>query len=873
MKDDVTPIRRQYLRIKKQYPSAIVLFRLGDFYETFDDDARVASRELEIVLTSREMGKGNKIPLAGIPYHALDGYLARLINRGYKVAICEQLTKPGETKGMLERDVVRLVTPGTVVEPGLLDSKSNNYLAGVALGEEEAGLAFVDITTSEFAVTQLPLARSVTELQRLGSSEIIAAEGADLSPLGLVDNVTRLDPYRFDLEVARQALIDHFGVATLEGYGCAGKPLAIRAAGAILSYIGETQKTVLGQLTHLTTYSTDSFMALDEQTQRNLEIFQGTKSGSPEGLGLKARPEGSLLSVIDATKTPMGGRLLHRWLGQPLLDAAALDRRLDAIDWFVERALARRRIIEALKNVADLERLINRVRSGIAIPRELVTLRRSLEAVPALKEIINACHSDPEPVEGEESVISSFQSELKPCDECVALISEAIVDDPSSALGEGGVIKPGFSGELDALRQSSGNARKYLADLERKERERTGIKSLKVGFNNVFGYYIEVSNANLKQVPVDFIRKQTLVNGERFFTPELKEYESLILNARDRIEAMETDLFRRVCRQVAAGSETVLALAAALARLDVFSSLAEVAVHNHYVRPSLDDSNVIDIKQGRHPVVERSLPAGTFVPNDIYLSRDDTQLIVLTGPNMSGKSTYLRQVALIVLLAQIGSYVPAESARIGIVDRIFTRIGARDDLAAGQSTFMVEMVETANILNNATPRSLLILDEIGRGTSTYDGLSIARAVAEYIHNYQGLGARTVFATHYHEMVALAGYLPRVKNFNVAVIEEAGKVIFLHKIVPGGVDKSYGIHVAQLAGLPRSVLHRAREVLHELETNGRQVKSQKRREPAQQVPLFGGKSAVDEELSNLDLDGLTPLEALNKLYELKKKAGG
>jgi DNA mismatch repair protein MutS len=870
MKDDVTPVRRQYLRIKKQYPNAIVLFRLGDFYETFDEDARITSRELEIVLTSREMGKGNKVPLAGIPYHALDGYLARLINRGYKVAICEQLTKPGETKGMLERDVVRLVTPGTVVEPGLLNSKSNNYLAGVAVGEGAVGLAFVDITTSEFAVTQLPLARAVTELHRLGPSEIIAAEGVALDTLGIAENITRLDPYRFELEIARQALLDHFGVTTLEGYGCDRLPLAIRAAGAIVHYIGETQKTVLGQLTHLATYATDGFMALDEQTQRNLEIFRGVRSDSVDG---------SLLSVIDATKTPMGGRLLRRWLGQPLLDVAALDKRLDAIDWFVERSLIRRQLIGILKDVADLERLINRVRGEIAIPRELVTLRRSLEAVPRLQEILcQECHPDPELGEGEgsrggEAGIDWLKDGLKPCDEIINLISQAIVADPSSTLGEGGVIRPGFSQELDKLRSSSRDARQYLADLERKERERTGIKNLKVGFNNVFGYYIEVSNANLKQVPADFIRKQTLVNGERFFTPELKEYESLILNARDRIEAMETDLFRRVCRQVAAASESVLALAAALAHLDVFSALAEVAVHHNYVRPSLNDGNVIDIKQGRHPVVEMSLPAGGFVPNDIYLSRDDAQLIVLTGPNMSGKSTYLRQVALIVLLAQIGGFVPAASARIGIVDRIFTRIGARDDLAAGQSTFMVEMVETANILNNATPRSLLILDEIGRGTSTYDGLSIARAVAEYIHNYQGLGARTVFATHYHEMVALAGYLPRVKNFNVAVIEEGGRVIFLHKIVPGGVDKSYGIHVAQLAGLPRSVLHRAREVLDELETNGRQIKpKRKAREPSRQMPLFGGKSVVEEELKKLDLDGLTPLEALNKLYELRKKAG-
>jgi DNA mismatch repair protein MutS len=856
MNDSVTPVRRQYLRIKKQYPNAIVLFRLGDFYETFDEDARITSKELEIVLTSREMGKGNKVPLAGIPYHALDGYLARLINRGYKVAICEQLTKPGETKGMLERDVVRLVTPGTVVEPNLLNSKSNNYLAAVALGEGEIGLAFVDITTSEFAVTQLPLSRAITELRRLDPSEIIAAEGADLNALGLADNVTRLDSYRFELEIARQALLDHFGVATLEGYGCDRLPLAIRAAGAIVHYLGETQKAVLPQLSHLTTYSTDAFMALDEQAQRNLEIFRSARSESAEG---------SLLSVIDATGTPMGGRLLRRWLGQPLLDVAALDKRLDAIDWFVKNTLVRRQVIAILKNVADLERLINRVRGEIAIPRELVTLRRSLEASPQLKEIIDGA--------GDTSAIDWLKDGLKPCGEVVDLIASAIVDEPSS-LGEGGVIKQGFSPELDDLRQSSGNARKYLADLERKERERTGIKNLKVGFNNVFGYYIEVSNANLKQVPAEFIRKQTLVNGERFFTPELKEYESLILNARDRIEAMETDLFRRVCRQVATASEKVLALAAVLAHLDVFTALAEVAVHRHYVRPGLNDSNIIDIKEGRHPVVETGLPAGEFVPNDIYLSGDDAQLIVLTGPNMSGKSTYLRQVALIVLLAQIGSFVPAASARIGIVDRIFTRIGARDDLAAGQSTFMVEMVETANILNNATPRSLLILDEIGRGTSTYDGLSIARAVAEYIHNYKGLGARTVFATHYHEMVALAGYLPRVKNFNVSVIEEAGKVIFLHKIVPGGVDKSYGIHVAQLAGLPRSVLHRAREVLDELETDGRQAKPVKRpRSLAPQLPLFGGKSAVEKELKELNLDGLTPLEALNKLYELKKKAGG
>jgi DNA mismatch repair protein MutS len=855
MKDEVTPLRRQYLRIKKQYPHAIVLFRLGDFYETFDEDARITSRELEIVLTAREMGKGNKVPLAGIPYHALDGYLARLINRGYKVAICEQLTKPGETKGMLERDVVRLVTPGTVVEPGLLNGKSNNYLVSLVVGEGEAGLAFVDITTSEFNVSQLPLARARTELERLNPSEVIAAEGAELEGLGLKDNVTRVESYSFELQRARQTLLEHFGVATLEGYGCEHLPLAIRAAGAIVKYLGETQKAALAQLNHLTTYVTDNFMALDEQTRRNLEIFQGARSGTVAG---------SLLSVIDATRTPMGGRLLRRWLGQPLLDVKELNERLDVIAWFVERSMVRRRVAEILKNIADLERLINRVRGEIALPRELVGLRRSLEAVPVLRETL----------ENEGGCSDNIRDGLKPCEQAAALIAKAIVDEPSSSLGEGGVIRPGFSEHFDKLRQSARDARQYIADLERQERERTGIKNLKVGFNNVFGYYIEISKTNVGQAPTDYIRKQTLVNGERFFTPELKEYESLILNARDRLEEIETDLFRRVCRQVAADSERILELAGTLARLDVFTGLAEVAVRNHYNRPVLDNSNVIDIKEGRHPVVEQSLDAGSFVPNDIFLSNDDAQLIVLTGPNMSGKSTYLRQVALIILMAQTGSFVPAASARIGIVDRIFTRIGARDDLAAGQSTFMVEMVETANILNNATPRSLLILDEIGRGTSTYDGLSIARAVAEYIHNHQGLGARTVFATHYHEMVALAGYLPRVRNFNVAVIEEGGKVIFLHKIVSGGVDKSYGIHVAQLAGLPRPVLHRAREVLDELENDNAGKKPQKRKgEPAQQISLFGGEAAVEAEIKKLDIDGITPLEALNKLYELKKKAGG
>lgn len=859
MREGSTPVRQQYLRIKRKYPEAIVFFRLGDFYETFDEDARLTSRELDIVLTSREMGKGHRVPMAGIPYHALDSYLARLINRGHKVAICEQITQPGETKGLVQRDVVRVVTPGTVVEPSLLDSKTNNYLVSLVFEDEDVGIAYVDITTSEFAVTQVASQRATAELERLKPSEIITANSAELSHLTLTAPVTRLENYWFELEEARQTMLDHFGVATLDGYGCAQLPLAIMAAGAIIHYIQETQKGVLGQLTRLSTYSTDSFMALDVNTQKNLELFQSSRSGVAAG---------SLLSVIDLTKTAMGSRLLKRWLGQPLVDITELTKRQDVISWFCDNTLARNQTISLLGEAADLERLINRVRGNVATPHELISLKRSLEVIPKLTKVIGTGKDN--------SSIAWLTDELKLRQDVVDLISEAIEESPSSALGEGGVIRQGFSEELDSLRLAAKNAKQYLANLERQERDKTGIKSLKVGFNKVFGYYIEVSKTNLGQVPQDYIRKQTLVGGERFFTPELKEYESLILNARDRISQLESELFHRVCRQVATASERILAVASALANLDVFSSLAEVAMRYSCVRPRLTMGKEIIITQGRHPVVENSLIDSSFVPNDTCLSNDDAQLIVLTGPNMSGKSTYLRQVALIVLLAQTGSFVPADSATIGLVDRIFTRIGAGEDIAAGQSTFMVEMVETANILNNATPRSLIILDEIGRGTSTYDGLSIARAVVEYIHSYPGLGAKTLFATHYHELVEMASFLPRVKNFNVAVAEEKGEITFLYKIVPGGVDRSYGIHVAQLAGLPKSVVHRAREVLEELEGDNRAAGAQplpgrRRKEIVQQLSFFGQKSPVAEELEKLDIDSLTPLEALTKLYELQKKA--
>ena len=846
----VTPLRKQYLRVKQKYPEAIVFFRLGDFYETFDEDAKVASRELDVVLTSREMGKGQRVPMAGIPHHALDNYLAKLINRGHKVAICEQLSPPG--KGLVERDVIRVVTPGTVVEPNLLASKSNNYLASLVIEGEEAGIAYVDISTSEFATTQLPAERVMPELERLQPSEVLILEDAqDYAQLPFT--ISRLDDYWSDLEIAQEALLEHFNVATLEGYGCARLPLAIRAAGALVHYVKETQKETLPQLSKLATYSTDSFMTLDGQTIRNLELFQGGRWGETGH---------SLLSIIDLSKTAMGGRLLKNWLGHPLLDLAILNRRQEAVAWFNQDSLARQKVISLLSDIADLERLVNRVSSGRVMPRELIALRSSLEKVPDLR----AAMADGAPdLIGD---INWLSAELKPCPDIVYLVGRAIADEPGD-LEQGGVIKEGFSPELDEIRRNSRQAKQYLADLEQRERQRTGIKSLKVGYNRVFGYYIEVSRANLSLVPPDYIRKQTLAEAERFFTPELKDYESLILNAQEKIADLETAIFRQICQQISAVGGQILATASAIAQIDVLCSLAEVAVRHGYVRPTLTNEDVIDIKGGRHPIVEQSIGSDNFIPNDTYLCNKDNQLIILTGPNMSGKSTYLRQVALIILLAQIGSFVPADSANIGIVDRIFTRIGAQEDLAAGQSTFMVEMTEAANILNNATPRSFIILDEIGRGTSTYDGLSIAWAVAEFIHNHPELGAKTLFATHYHELVDLADILPRVKNFNVAVAEEGDKVIFLHKIVPGGTDRSYGIHVAQLAGLPKSVLVRAQEVLAELESHASKKGKVPRRKASLQVPLFPKDSLLADEISRLDIDSMSPLEAITKLYELKR----
>ncbi|MBI3953067.1 MAG: DNA mismatch repair protein MutS [Chloroflexi bacterium] len=874
--EPVTPIRRQYLRIKsrvgRDYPQAIVLFRLGDFYESFDEDAKLVARELEITLTSREMGKGQRVPMAGIPYHALDNYLGKLIHRGYKVAIVEQLSDPKASVGLVERDVVRVVTPGTVVEPHLLDSKANNNLVAVLAGAQpvspggsrrppangEAGLAVADITTGEFAVAQLPLDALAAELQRLAPAEVLLPRGHDISA-GTGVAVTEVDGGWFEPEAARRALLEHLEVASLEGCGCEGLPLAIGAAGALVRYLEQTQREALARLPRLATYSTSEFMVLDAATRRNLELFEAGRYGAGGH---------SLLSVLDLTLTAMGGRLLRRWLGQPLLKLEPLNRRLDAVGAFFASAIRRGRARELLKGMPDLERLTNRVRASPAGPRELLSLRRGLERLPELR----AC------VEEAGGAVTWLAAALSPAPDVVSLIAQALADDPSSAPGDGNVIRAGHSAELDGLRDLASNARRYLAELERRERERTGIKGLKVGYNQVFGYYLEVSTANLGLVPPDYIRKQTLSNAERFYTPELKEYEGRVLHAQEDLQRLETQLFRELCQEVGRHADLLLATAGAVAQADVFAALAEAASRYGYVRPALDEGGSIEVAAGRHPVVERALDE-PFVPNDCRLDSRDAQVVVLTGPNMAGKSTYLRQVALIVLLAQIGSFVPAGSARLGLVDRIFTRVGAQDDLAAGQSTFMVEMLETAYILNHATPRSLLILDEIGRGTSTYDGLAIARAVIEFIHNHPRLGAKTLFATHYQELTELARVLPRVRNSNVAVTEEGGRVVFLRKIIPGGADKSYGIHVAQLAGLPRPVIRRAQEALAELEgaaardgqaAQRASARGRRAAPPAAQLPLLAEPSPVEQALAQLDLDGLTPLEALTVLYELKGK---
>jgi len=880
-KTTLTPIRRQYLRIKKQYPDAILFFRLGDFYETFDQDAHIVSRELDVVLTSRNVAKGQRVPMAGVPHHAADGYIARLISKGYRVAICEQLSDQPE-KGLIPRDVVRVITPGTVIEPTLLAEKRNNYLVALARADDRVGLAYVDITTGEFATTEFRDPGGdliIRELDRLQPAEIILSDGGEpflghgqeetaeaqrrFPQLAVLDTALSLyDDWRFELGNCERALLEHFAVATLAGFGCADLDLAICAAGVLVQYLKEHQPSALKQLVSLSTYSIDDFMILDMATRRNLELVETLRSRSFRG---------SLLWVLDETLTPMGGRLLRRWVNQPLLDIRALEERLTAVQVCVANPVGRATVRQELVHFGDLERLANRLIQGAARPRDLIALRNALEKVSRIREGIGRLVG--ETTLAKDTVVSPLNIDaLDSCPDLVALISRAIVDDPPATLAEGGVIRSGYSAELDAIQESAAAAKQWVAQLEAVERERTGIKNLKVGFNKVFGYYLEVTKANVARVPDDYIRKQTLVNAERYITPELKEKEALILNAAERRVALEQALFRELVEQLAQEAMRILETARAIAHLDVYLSLAEVAARYQYVRPELADDGRIDIVGGRHPVVERTLTAEPFVPNDVHLSPEET-IHIVTGPNMSGKSTFLRQTALIVLMAQIGSFVPAESAHIGLVDRIFARVGAQDEIASGQSTFMVEMVELANILHHATDRSLLILDEIGRGTSTYDGISIAWALVEYLHNTPGLCPKTLFATHYHELTELENLLPRVGNYNVAVRHRGEQVVFTHHIVPGGADRSYGIHVAQMAGLPRELVERAQEILRDLERAAERVPVSSG--PAiikvQQLSLFSDHHPVLQELREIDVTRLSPIEALNKLYELQQKA--
>lgn len=884
-----TPLRRQYLDVKRRYPHAILFFRLGDFFETFDQDAETVARELDIVLTSRPVGKNQRVPLAGIPHHALDSYLARLIAKGYKVAICEQMEEPGKGKKLVERQVVRVVSPGTLVEDNLLERGTNNYLAALApstgsgqapgdgpstgLRTGQVGLAYVDVSTGEFACTQLAADAAAAELDRLAPAELLLPQGASPPDSASGATLTPLAPPAFDERTGTERLLEHFKTPSLEGLGLAGLTPAAVAAGAVIAYLQENQQALLPQVGRISYYRADGFMGLDAVTRRNLELFASLRPDAPDC---------SLLAVIDHTRTAMGARLLRRWLGQPLLDVREIARRQDGVQLFFDSAVRRGRVSTVLAKMPDLERIVGRVGAGSATPRDLVALRRGLELIP---DLLRTLDDDPPTelrtglasVAGRRRVHEELVADLHPCRDATDLIAQAIADEPATEA----VIRPGFSEELDALRATARDARQFLADLERRERERAGIKTLKVGYNKVFGYYIEVSKANLKAVPADYQRRQTLVGGERFTTAELQDYEFRILHAKERQEELEDTLFRQVCAQVAAGGDRIRETAAAVALVDVLCGLAEAAVRCRYVRPSVDDGDAIAIRDGRHPVVERSLSGegpstglrAGFVPNDTDMASGDAQVIVLTGPNMAGKSTYLRQVAVIVLLAQIGSFVPAAEARIGVVDRIFSRVGATDDIAAGHSTFMVEMLETAAILHNASPRSLILFDEIGRGTSTYDGMAIARAVVEFLHNRPELAAKTLFATHYHELVELASVLPRVRNYNVAVAEQGGEVVFLHRILPGGADRSYGVHVAQLAGLPRTVILRAEEVLEELEATRREPsrEARPRRQESPQLPLFAANSALLRELAETDVDSMTPIQAITRLYELVERA--
>lgn len=840
-----TPVRRQYLEVKSKHKDALLLFRLGDFYEAFDDDARILARELDIVLTSRSMGKADgRIPLAGVPHFVLEKHLATLIARGHRVAICEQTSsvpvKGSDGKKLIQREVVRVVTAGTIIEPSLLDSKSNNYLVSFFSDGTRAGIAYADITTGDFAATEIENRDALTELERLAPAEIILAETSnDFSNRDLPPFVTRLSADFFDRKTARRTLLDHFQTRNLKAFNLENSPLAMAAAGALVGYLNETQFGAASQLTRLTNYDSREFMLLDARTLRSLEIFENNS-------------DSNLLSVIDRTKTPMGGRLLRRWLRQPLLDCAEIYRRQEHLAWFKENRGERIKLLEILSDIKDLERLSSRAKGGFLSAHELLALGKSLELIPKIKQILR----------NDTIRFGQLLTHLPECAEIVRLIESSISDElPTRYADQTGIIRQGFSEELDKLRHTLKDGKSFLAEMEKRERARTGIKSLRVGFNKVFGYYIEISKPNLHLVPEDYTRKQTLIPAERFVTLELKEYESLVIHAQERVAELEATLFRQICSEVGKNRHQILLAASTIAYTDALGGLADVADEFDYVRPIVNETSLLRIKNGRHAVVEKIFAENEdceFIHNDAALGGNGApQIALITGPNASGKSTYLRQIALIVLLAQIGSFVPADEAVVGICDRIFTRIGLYDRIGAGESTFMTEMLETAEILHHATAQSLILLDELGRGTSTYDGLAVAQSVLEFVHNHPKLKSRTLFATHYHELAELAGVLPRLENFYFLIEEKKDKLTFKYKIEKGTALKSYGVYAAKLAGLPKPVIHRAEELLQEYE-----------RESGGENRSSNELSEIESRLTGIDTDNLSPVEALMKIYELK-----
>ena len=861
MAQNLTPMMRQYLELKEKYSDCLLFFRLGDFYEMFFEDAKTASRELELVLTGRDCGLEERAPMCGVPYHSVDTYINRLIEKGYKVAICEQLEDPALAKGLVERDVIRIITPGTVIEERMLDEGRNNYIVSIQMEGNRIGFAYADVSTGGFFACELTGDRAIIqltdELARLQPTQIIAGEGLFLQPLlaKRLSGQYYLERYQdkaFHLSSARARLIRHFRVTSLQGFGCEEMPAAISAAGALMQYLEETQKNTLSHIHTLRVLNRSTFMNLDAAARRNLELTQPLQHGGNK--------KNTLLYLLDKTRTAMGSRMLRDWIDRPLQNREDIERRLEAVAALAEDIPVRMALQDQLAAVYDIERLCSRIVYGSINGRDCIALRNSLKTIPRIRQTLQGISVER---------LRAIADSLDPMEEIAALLTSAITEEPPTTVKEGGVIRDGYHQEVDELRAIQHGSKQWLADFEAGERERTGIRNLRVGFNRVFGYYIEITKSNLSQAPYDYERKQTLANAERFITPELKAMEEKILGAGERLIALEYELFQAVRESLLAVTERLQQNAALLAELDVYQSFAEVAVCNRYCRPSMREDGVIRIVNGRHPVVERTIQED-FVPNDVLLDDGENRLLIITGPNMAGKSTYMRQVALIVLMAHIGAFVPASEAEISLVDRIFTRVGASDDLSAGQSTFMVEMSEVANILNNATDRSLLILDEIGRGTSTFDGLSIAWAVLEHIAQPELCGAKTLFATHYHELTELEGKLPGVKNYRISVKEIGDDILFLRKIVRGGGDRSFGIQVARLAGLPPAVLERAKEILLSLESADiARTKPEPPKESAVQATLFeaSAEETALRMLRELDIDHLTPLEALNRLYTL------